>query len=110
MEGKMNAYQQSTNDWQEFIVKANSKGYLDGLADLRNGRTPEHSQTAYKFPRHASIEIQHAYNSGYYGAKSSDVLETRTAALRQIMSICQEERLPCAQIFEIAEEALADTP
>lgn len=34
--------------------------------------------------------------------------ERLTEALRTIAAICQDERLPCGQIYEITEEALAE--
>ncbi len=50
-------------------MSANSKGFIDGLTDAREDRTPEHSLSAYKFPLAAPVAEQEAYNLGYYEAK-----------------------------------------
>ena len=47
----------------------NTNGYMAGIADFRHGRTPEHSQTAYDFPRYATTELQAEYTASYYEAK-----------------------------------------
>ncbi len=50
-------------------MTVNSKGFIDGLTDAREDRTPEHSASAYRFPLTAPVEEQEAYNLGYYEAK-----------------------------------------
>ena len=42
---------------------------MDGLEDARAGRTPEHSKSAYRFPRNLTVQAQRDYNDGYYEAK-----------------------------------------
>ncbi len=47
----------------------NTNGYMAGIKDYRHGRTPEHSQTAYEFPRYATVQLQAEYTASYYEAK-----------------------------------------
>lgn len=46
-----------------------TSGYLAGISDFRHNRTPEHSQSAYRFPYSGTVEEQEAYNTQYYEAQ-----------------------------------------
>lgn len=56
--------------YQTATLSAASRGYLDGLTDARNDRTPEHSHSAYQFPRELSLIEQRDYTDQYYEAKA----------------------------------------
>lgn len=56
--------------YQTAPLSASAQGYVDGLSDAREGRTPCHSASAYKFPRQLSLVDQRAYNDAYYEAQA----------------------------------------
>lgn len=41
-------------------------GYWHGIQDRQAGRTAEHSQTSYQFPRQSLENEQQEYNCGYH--------------------------------------------
>ncbi len=70
--GKITAFRPTKKEKHMDIYQCNcplhqikDQGYRDGLNDARNGRTPEHPESAYRFPREASTEEQKAYNLSY---------------------------------------------
>lgn len=90
-------------------MNAKIDGYMAGVRDARTGRTPEHSQTHYVFPRHATLQEQADYNEEYANARR-DMAEARELNARWIETHCIEcyEVLPkhhsgCPTLIELIE-------
>jgi len=78
--------------------------YRNAIHDNRRLKTNGHGHNC-----DVCIDVRPQYEAAELAARKAiaDRIEALERALIQIRDICQDERLPCGQIFEIAEEALA---